>query len=1577
MRDETPPPPSTAAPASPASPAAPQPSRTLRSLCASLWGMAALLCTVPVLLLGGLLALPWTSTGSAWLLAALPNSVLQAEGVQGALLRGEFRVERLRIPLTAQRHLGVEGLRWAAPVLDWSAGAPRLHWARIDATSLALVGPGSGQPLTLPRQLVLPLTLQVDSLHIDRIEADDLAGRPVQAVQGRLALRAGPQAQHSVDALQLRWDRLQLQGQARIAAAAPMTLQAALGLTPVPATTVSEASATNRMPTDWQLQLEGQGPLADLALAARLRARDQALQADARLQLEQPWPLTRLHARLQALDLSALLADLPTTALSGELDLAFPPPAQATSTSTPTAPTAAVSPGVRLVARLDNARAGAVATGQWPVRQLRVTALSDLRHPESGRVEALSLELGDARRPAGRVEGSGRWDIRAASAAGSAPRRIALALDARLSSVQPALIDRRAPALQLTGPVQWTLDAALGPDAAPPAAAASAASSPAATTAPTPPAWQTRLATDLQGQWLASALPDARLQLQAELAPQRLRLEQLQLQTGTARLSAEGTLQRDARNWSLQLASTLQDFDPAVWWNASRAPVLPQTPPSDSTRIEPPDALQRLMSAGRHRLGGQARVDIQLPRTGPDSLQRLAQLQGRASIDLLPSLLAGQPISGRIAVQSTRLPPGPAGDATRTAPDLVPGLTVPRDLPRLLADVSLHLGPDSSDGATRATGAHHATAASLPDPGPGALVVQAHGELDPKDAQDTWRLAWRAASLAPVQPWLRLLNPDSALPPLAGLSQGEAVLQGRWPRVQSRGQVQLPRLTVGSLRSGDAPTEVEDLAVTWQMGSQAQDTLAVQARLGQLRSGGVRVEKLDLQARGTSADHTLTVQMARATAPRAPSPSGTGNGNSNGSSNGSAAWLPSAWTAALQAQGRWINEPDARRLGWQGQLQALSLTAASGTTGTSAAPAVAAATPAPPAPSPALLQLLQPTTVRVVTEPAGLHLTLGATRVALLESRLALDELDWQRSPADASAPADARRPDRLQLRARLEPLPVAPLLVRAQPGFGWGGDLRVAGSLAVRATPEHFQADAELRRDGGDLTVADTESGRAPQRLGLAAMRLALSAHDGRWQFTQSLSGGNLGSLEGSQTLEAAPSASWPGLAAPVQGRIDLQVAQLGNWGRWLPAGWRLTGRLSSQARVAGTLGAPTFSGDLNGEQIGVRNPLQGVDWRDAQLQVVLAGDTARIDHFSVRAGAGTLSATGTAELGASPLLRLKARADRFAALQRVDRRVVASGEADLTLDARSTVLRGRLRADEGRFDFTQSDAPSLADDVDVSRGEVNTEDRERVVTPRSRRTNTLDLRVELGPAFLLKGRGLSTRLAGDLRLSSPGNRLAVQGTIQAVDGTYAAYGQKLRIDRGNILFTSVPENPRLDIIATRPDLEDLRVGVTVTGTAQSPRIRLFSEPTLSDTDRLSWLLLGRASDGLGRTDLALLQRAAYALIAGESDAPSLIEQIGLNEFSVRQGEGDTRETVVTLGKQLSRRWYLGYERSLNAATGTWQLIYRLAQRYTLRAQSGTDNALDFIWTWKWGEPAGTTPPPDDDAPASPTPAR
>ena len=120
---------------------------------------------------------------------------------------------------------------------------------------------------------------------------------------------------------------------------------------------------------------------------------------------------------------------------------------------------------------------------------------------------------------------------------------------------------------------------------------------------------------------------------------------------------------------------------------------------------------------------------------------------------------------------------------------------------------------------------------------------------------------------------------------------------------------------------------------------------------------------------------------------------------------------------------------------------------------------------------------------------------------------------------------------------------------------------------------------------------------------------------------------------------------------------------------------------------------------------------------------------------------------------------------------------------------------------------------------------------------------------------------------------------------------------------------------------------------------------MRLFSEPDMSDIDKLSWLVAGHASESGDGAGTALLQRRRSRCSRAKARGHrSLVKSLGFDEIGVRQGQtqGDVKDTIVTLGKQLSQRWYVGYERGLNATAGSWQLVYRIARRVSVRAQAG-----------------------------------
>jgi len=1491
--------------------------------------MAALTTLLLALLVAA--ALAWalgTTAGARALLALLPG--LQAQGVQGQLL-GDFGVQQLRWRLGSRRELVIDALAWQGLQLSLSGPGPaRLQVARLQAQRVDLQGPSDDpNPVVLPTHLILPLRVDLDEVRVDEVLFDAIRSRPVRGLSGRLQLGAGPAARHRLEGLQARWDRVLAQGEATLGAAAPLPLDAALRLQPTPSASPPApdggASAPTKAPANWSAQLTGRGPLARLQIHAELAARGQSMQADAEVEPVARQPLAHLQARLAGLDLAPLATGLPHTALTGQID------ARLSADS----PGRAASP-LGLQVALDNQRPGRLDAGALPLRRIELEARGQLSSIDQGRIERLRLQLATAppnarqaaRRDTGQIDAEGHWALVGSGAA----RRLDLGLTARLTALQPAQLHQAAPALHLGGPLALELAWPLGapsPAPTPTTAAGEAAAVDGTLHRLAPDGARLDLRTDLTGHLIGAGLPAVRLRVELLGDAQHIEFKQLRAESGAAHLEAAGQLRRDAASWRLQLQSSLHAFDPLVWW-----PGLGDHP----------------LRRGPHRLDGQARIDLQLPdrrsaapAAGSTGLTRLAALRGEAQLHLDPSVLAGVPVQGELQLRSSQS-------------DVALG-----PVPHLLADLQLHAGS-----------------------APQATELRLHADLDPNHGQDRWRLNWSSPALQALAPWWRLIDPAHPLA-LAGDTQGQLELDGRWPRVRSRGQLQAgseqplrgwqqARAAAGPAQPATPPQwQVAGVQARWQVSSDGNDPIDVDVQARRLGGAEPLLQALQLRVEGRNSAHRLQAsadferagEAATETTPAAP---------------------PRRFTVQAQGAGDLRLDLSAARVAWQGELSQASLQellapAGNATPSVPSVPSVQTGQ-APQAASPTLATLisLAATPLRLSHGPEGSSVQVGRTQATLADARLRLDELTWRDEPGSAppGAAAAAAAPRRsLQLRAELEPLAIAPLLARAQPGFGWAGDLRVGGRIEVQATPQHFNAQAEIGRLQGDLLVQDPDNPAGPQRLGLDDLRLAVSAHDGQWRLTQQVAGGNLGRLDGEQSVQAPPSAFWPPAGSPLSGRIDLRIAQLGHWGRWLPAGWRLSGQLDTHAAVAGRVGAPEFSGELVGQRLAVRNLLQGVDWRDAAVRIALAGDTARIEQFSVQAGAGRLAATGQIQFGANPRLVAQIEASRFAAQQRVDRRIVASGQAELTVDARSTALKGRLVIDEGRFDFTQRDAPSLADDVNVERQGSDAAAAERPATAARgpQRSTVLDLRVGLGHQLHLAGRGLATRLTGELRLTTPANKLAIHGDVHTEEGSYTAYGQKLSIDRGIILFGGAADNPRLDIEATKPDLEDLRVGVAITGTAQSPRIRLFSEPELTETDKLSYLLLGRASDGLGRTDLSLLQRAAFALITGEDDSPSLIERIGLDQLSVRKEDGDTRETVVSLGKQLSRRWYLGYERGLNAATGSWQLIYRAAQRFTFRAQTGTENALDLIWTWKWGTP-GMLPLPIPGAATSAGPA-
>ena len=542
--------------------------------------------------------------------------------------------------------------------------------------------------------------------------------------------------------------------------------------------------------------------------------------------------------------------------------------------------------------------------------------------------------------------------------------------------------------------------------------------------------------------------------------------------------------------------------------------------------------------------------------------------------------------------------------------------------------------------------------------------------------------------------------------------------------------------------------------------------------------------------------------------------------------------------------------------------------------------------------------------------------------------------------------------------------------------------DARLGNTLAIKAS---------LARSSGDLTVqAETAQGTSIRvAAGIKQARVSLVSNGDDVSVSLVWDSERAGTADGqlktrlTRTGEGAGAGGWVwATGAPLEGRLRAQLPRIGVWSVLAPPGWRLRGSLATDLLISGIRAAPQLAGELLANDLALRSVVDGIEFGNGRLRARLDGTRMLIDEFSLqgagdKGAGGTLTARGEAgwlngQVRGQPQVRLDARLERLRASLRTDRQLTVSGDLQASLAGKQAALGGSLVVDQARIILPEEGTPQLGDDVVVrtARGAAagqkapaeTSMTREASVPAASSGAEggavKLAMKIDLGPDFRVQGKGIDTRLRGTLTLAGESFRNPrLTGTINTAGGEYRAYGQRLDVEQGVLRFTGAIDNPTLDILAIRPNMVTQRVGVQILGTALLPRVRLYAQPELPDAEKLSWLIVGRASAS-GGAEAALLQQAALALLGSKSGGMSggLAASLGLDELSFRGAanneNGNATQGAITLGKRFSRNFYAAYERSISGALGTLFIFYDLSQRFTVRAQAGQQSAVDLIYT-------------------------
>jgi translocation and assembly module TamB len=222
--------------------------------------------------------------------------------------------------------------------------------------------------------------------------------------------------------------------------------------------------------------------------------------------------------------------------------------------------------------------------------------------------------------------------------------------------------------------------------------------------------------------------------------------------------------------------------------------------------------------------------------------------------------------------------------------------------------------------------------------------------------------------------------------------------------------------------------------------------------------------------------------------------------------------------------------------------------------------------------------------------------------------------------------------------------------------------------------------------------------------------------------------------------------------------------------------------------------------------------------------------------------------------------------------------------------------------------------------------------------------------LRIIFGDRVSFEGMGLRAKLTGNLLVvDEPGRPVTGSGRIGVKEGSYRAYGQDLKIERGYALFADSPvDNPGLDVRAIR-EVGDVTAGVRVSGTLKNPQLKVFSTPAMRETAALSYLVTGHAPGETGDGNLSL--SAALQAAGASSLADEIGRQIGLEELRVETGSGLDEASVVA-GTYLSPRLYVQYVNELATRETKLRMRYDMTKRLQIQTESGSSQGVDIFYT-------------------------
>ncbi len=493
----------------------------------------------------------------------------------------------------------------------------------------------------------------------------------------------------------------------------------------------------------------------------------------------------------------------------------------------------------------------------------------------------------------------------------------------------------------------------------------------------------------------------------------------------------------------------------------------------------------------------------------------------------------------------------------------------------------------------------------------------------------------------------------------------------------------------------------------------------------------------------------------------------------------------------------------------------------------------------------------------------------------------------------------------------------------------------------------EQPQLDVTLTTTASELRTRDAEQQLGDTLLALEPANIKAKLDANGLSALLDLPFVEQGGISGKLTVPAGAAAL---TERPAEGNIDIAIKDLGFISSLSPEIEQASGGLNGAIQLAGSLAKPEPSGKLTLSNGSLELAAPGLNITDLELQATASEDGSVDYSAGASSGKGTLKLVGNADLSGDAITtKMTLKGENFQVFNTKDARVYASPDLQIGFNDKGIGIAGEVTIPRAKI--TPKDLPESA--VSVSDDQVIIkEDSENTVTAAQRELYA-QIKLILGDDVTVDGFGFKGGVTGELEVTQkPGEPTIGSGELKIVDGEYRAYGQGLVIEKGRILFAGGPINqPGVNVRAVRNPAEDIKVGVNVRGSLEQPDFTLFSEPAMSQSEQLSWLVLGRPLDDASDSEGDMVAQAAMALgvKGGNFLADKFGGDLGVDNIGIETGSGeagaasDVNQAAFVIGKYLSPDLYVSYGIGLFESISTVKLEYSISDHWKVSTESST----------------------------------